>query len=556
MTARMRLAAACTLAAVLAIHGCRRPTQEAEKAPSAPPPSGPQASPLVTGVGLPLPPGDPGPVDVVMNVRADRAGRRISPLIYGINDDLRGLETQRWGLIRLGGNRYTAYNWENNASNAGADWSFQNDDYVSDSAEPAAPVLRIIDGARSIGVPTIVTISNVDYVAADKLGGGDVRKSGPKYLSTRFKRNVAQKPGAFADPPDVTDDAVYQDELVAFLKSKRPDARLLFSMDNEPDLWSHTHAAIYPGPLTYADLWLRNQRFALAIKRRWPDAEVLGFVSFGWGGMTDLQRAPDAKRGNFVAWYLDQAHAAERTVGRRLIDYLDVHWYPEAIGGGTRILSEDASAAVVAAREQAPRSLWDRSYKEESWITKSLGGPIALLPWLKTKIDAHYPGTKLAFSEWNYGGGGHISGAIAVADVLGTFGRDGVDLASYWPLTKDEPFAYAAFRAFRNFDGRGGQFGAISVPVELPSVDAITAYASLVEGDVRRFTIVLINKTQRVLRVGVRVHHSALYLRAKSYVLSESAPRLSQTPDIGAVDTNCFAVDSAPQSVTVLSAAP
>src|SRR5688572_3455287 len=140
MAARTRLAAACTLAAVLILSGCQRRTPEADAEPPAPPPSGLHA-PLVTGVGMPLPPGDAGQVDVVLNVRADHGARRISSLIYGINEDLRGLEAQRWGLIRLGGNRYTAYNWENNASNAGADWSFQNDDYLSDSAEPAAPVL-------------------------------------------------------------------------------------------------------------------------------------------------------------------------------------------------------------------------------------------------------------------------------------------------------------------------------------------------------------------------------------------------------------------------------
>ena len=58
------------------------------------------------------------------------------------------------------------------------------------------------------------------------------------------------------------------------------------------------------------------------------------------------------------------------------------------------------------------------------------------------------------------GGGYHISGALAVADVLGIFGREGVALAlalaNYWPFSTGESFAHAAFRAFRNYDGRGG----------------------------------------------------------------------------------------------------
>ena len=55
--------------------------------------------------------------------------------------------------------------------------------------------------------------------------------------------------------------------------------------------------------------------------------------------------------------------------------------------------------------------------------------PIRLIPRTKDRIDAHYPGTGMAFTEWNYGGGGHISGAVASADVLGIFGREGVGLA-------------------------------------------------------------------------------------------------------------------------------
>ena len=42
------------------------------------------------------------------------------------------------------------------------------------------------------------------------------------------------------------------------------------------------------------------------------------------------------------------------------------------------------------------------------------------------KIAAHYPGTKLSISEYNYGAGGDISGGIAQADVLGVFGREGL----------------------------------------------------------------------------------------------------------------------------------
>jgi hypothetical protein len=111
--------------------------------------------------------------------------------------------------------------------------------------------------------------------------------------------------------------------------------------------------------------------------------------------------------------------AAESPNGHRLVDVLDVHWYPEATGGGVRITEENTTAAVVTARKQAPRSLWDPTYTETSWITGCCsGGPIRLLPRLKDKITANYPGTRLSLTEYNYGSANHISGAIAQADVL------------------------------------------------------------------------------------------------------------------------------------------
>lgn len=158
-----------------------------------------------------------------------------------------------------------------------------------------------------------------------------------------------------------------------------------------------------------------------------------------------LQGAPDAAGRDFQEFWLSQVAAAEQAAGRRLVDVLDVHWYPEATRGGTRIIGTDTTPAVVAARLQAPRSLWDPSYTETSWITSSSTfGPIRLIPRLFDKIAASDPGTKLAITEYNYGGGSHISGAIAEADVLGVFGREGVFAAAEWPLASDESFIGAA----------------------------------------------------------------------------------------------------------------
>ena len=404
-------------------------------------------------------PGNAGTTSIRFDIDVSLDQHAISPLIYGLNtNDAATLASTRTTLLRMGGNRWTAYNWENNASNAGSDWCFQNDGLLSSSNTPGAAVQPTITQARNAGAAALVTVPIVDYVAADKNGGCDVRSSGANYLTTRFEQNKSTKPSALSLTPNATDGVVYEDEYVNWLKQAVPGANVVFSLDNEPDLWSSTHAEVHPNPVTYTELANRNIDFAGAVKRVWPTAKVTGPVNYGFNGFENLQNAPDASgKGTFLDWYLDRIKAASTTAGVRLVDDLDLHWYPEATGGGVRITGTDTTAAVVAAREQAPRSLWDPTYVESSWITNDYGyGAIRLLPRTKDRIAAHYPGTGIALTEWNYGGGGHISGAIACSDVLGIFGREGVDVASYWPLQSNESYAYGAFAAFRNYDGAGG----------------------------------------------------------------------------------------------------
>ena len=503
------------------------------------------------GGGGMIQPGDPGSTDVVFDVVADQGVHAISRLIYGTNgaDDI-GRTHQT--VVRSGGNRLTAYNWENNASNAGSDYLFENDGFLSDSDTPGKVVSDVVDAASSNGAAAIVTVPIVDYVSADKNGGGDVRNSGSNYLATRFRHNRAVKGTAFSDPPDDSDAFVYQDEMVAWLKAARPNAEVIFSLDNEPDLWSSTHAEVHPDPLTYAELWERNERFSSAIKAVWPAAPVLGFVSYGFNGYVNLQNAPDAGGRNFVEWYLDQAKNAESSAGKRLINYLDVHWYPEAHGDNQRIVDGDNGPGVVQAREQAPRSLWDSSYEETSWIRDFLGGPIDLLHWLGAKVEAHYPGTKLSVTEWNYGGGDHISGAIAAADVLGIFGREGVGLATYWRLKQDESFAYAAFRAYRNYDGQGSTFGDTSISATSSDVPTATVYASVDSTAPGRTVIVAINKASSSKTAAIRISQSVSYTTAAVWTLTSDQAELTASPSVAAAATNAFVYAMPPQSVSVI----
>ena len=509
-------------------------------------------------------PGNPGPADVTFTIDASVAGTPISPLIYGSNSN-RNLAANKQTVLRMGGNRWTAYNWENNYSNAGSDYCFQNDNYLSSSTNPGAAVLPTIDQATGAGAAAIVTVPILDYVAADNVQGCNNVMNSPDYLNTRFNQNKAVKGSAFAASPNKTDDFVYADEYVNWLKTNRPNATLYFSLDNEPDLWSATHQEIHPNPVTYAEMVQRNVDFAKAIKNVWPTANVTGPVNYGWLGMENLQQAPDSgAHGNFIEYYLDQMKAAGTANGKRLIDQLDVHYYSEATGknGGNDVRvnwtdgngNPDNSAGVAAAREQAPRSLWDPTYVESSWITNCCsGGAINLLPKMKARIAAHYPGTDIAMTEWNFGGGNHISGAIATADAFGIFGQQGMKMATFWELGADESFTYAAFRAFRNYDGAGSSFGNISVPATSSNVATATVYASKVTGAPNKTVIVAINKATTAKSAAITIKCSKRYTSAKVYTITAAGgANVVAKPDITPVATNAFNYSMPAQSVSII----
>ncbi len=475
----------------------------------------------------------------------------ISPYIYGINGTIAAPSGSggfnNLTLTRAGGNRWTAYNWTNNYSNAGSDWYFENDNALgpNGSTTPAAAVAGTVQNAMSNNAAALLTIPMAGYVSKDARGQNwDVRMTSPgsnvldpNWLSDRMLPSQAAKPGGPASFSTSTaalhaETTVYQDEYVNYLKTVYPTAftansatPIWFDLDNEPDLWTSTHAEVRPivagsltsstplgtpTPLPYTELLNDTVSYAAAIKAVAPNSLIFGPVSYGWYGYTTLQGAPDSgARGDFLTYYLNQTAAASQSAGKRLVDVMDLHWYPEATGAGIRITTNDAGfsggtlAQIQAARVQAPRSLWDTTYTETSWITQySTNGPIYLLPREQAKMTAtantygaaNAP-NKLSISEYDYGGGDDISGGVAEADVLGVFGSHGVFSAALWPLSDNMPYTAGGMAMFRNYDGKGGSFGDISVAVGNPDPADCSLYASDYSTNTARMTLVAINKS-------------------------------------------------------------
>jgi hypothetical protein len=440
----------------------------------------------------------------------------ISPYIYGINDGVTGAPTDLT-FARRGGNRWTAYNWETNASNAGSDYLYQNDNYLSSSATPAEAVRGFIATNQASGMASLVTVQMQGLVAGDESGA--VSTSNPPDL-TRFKQVVNQKSSSsgapFTTSPPTTDAYVYMDEFLWSLDQKfagqsifglSPTTQHVFAqLDNEPELWNSTHLEVQgPNPVTSDAYIAKTISLAKALKDQFPDLVIFGPVHFGFGGIYNWQgelSATPTGSNWFPDKYLPAIKTASAAYGKPLVDVYDFHWYSEAKDDSGHRVTTLTSATLTDAQAQAivqsPRSLWDTTYTESSWITGALGGPIYILGRLQSHIAAENPGMKLSITEYNNGGSQHIAGAIAQADNLGIFGAQGLFAANLWPLNSDEPYILAGFRAFRNFDGAHSSFGDTAVQATSSNPQNVAVYASTDSTKPGRVIFVAINRSTSV----------------------------------------------------------
>ncbi len=289
-----------------------------------------------------------------------------------------------------------------------------------------------------------------------------------------------------------------------------------FALDNEPDLWNSTHRDVHAAPLSYDEIWQRTVDYASAIKAQDPDALVTGPVPWGWcayfwsaldgcgDGGPDLSGHGDV---HYLEWYLQKAHDYETANGVRLVDYLDIHYYPQA--GGVALSDDEGVAAL---RLRSLKGLYDPGYVDESWIGTCCGAAVDLIPRMKGWIDARYPGTKLAITEYNWGGDAGISSALAQAEALAIFGREGVDLAARWVAPAPGSRVEDAFRLYLDYDGLGSTVAGDSVQAASASVDEVGAYA--VAGTGTRLFLLLFNKATAARDAAV-TFPAALHWRAR-----------------------------------------
>lgn len=449
---------------------------------------------------------------VVVDLAADR--HAIDPRVYGVNfataDQLTDL---RVPLNRSGGNTTSTYNWRLNADNKGNDWFFQSIGYSS--AVPGHLHDSFIRSTVAAGARPMVTIPMMGRVAKlgpnrGKLAAYSVAKYGPQQATdaqwmpdagngVRLDGSLIQgDPNDASVPATVADQQAWIAHLVATHGAATSAQPRYYLYDNEPGLWHETHRDMVPKGPSMQQLLDRIVSYGSMVRATDPGATLVGPEGWGWLDLkysgADQQAArtngwssfPDRAAHQNVdqfPWLLSQLAAKERATGVRLIDVATVHWYPQ---GGE--FGNDGGAAMAQLRNRSTRQLWDPNYTEESWI----GEKTAAIPRLQQWVKDNYPGTKVGITEYSWGGDTTMSGAVAQADVLGIFGRTGLDLANRWTTPPTGSPVYQAIRLYRNYDGLGSAFGDTSVRATVGNPDNVAAFAATrADGST---TVMLLNK--------------------------------------------------------------
>jgi hypothetical protein len=198
-----------------------------------------------------------------------------------------------------------------------------------------------------------------------------------------------------------------------------------------------------------------------------------------------------------------------------LLDYLDLHTYDAASYNGNGVgLTTAGDTGEQTARLNSTRAFWDPTYIDPTILqpnyvtdtnyTSSCTTPPQspqLIPMMQGWVAKDYPGTKTSIDEYSWGGLEQINGAVAQADILGIFGREGLDLGALWPTgTNQEPDSSTqgpinqAFAIFRNYDGNKSMFGDTALASTSVNQGQLAVYGALRSSD-HAVTVVVINKT-------------------------------------------------------------
>ncbi len=537
------------------------PTPAAAAKPAAAKPATKPASPGVSPKAVAKAPKISGDTRS-MSINCLDNKHKISPYIYGIGySGASYLTVNPWNLgatiNRWGGNVTSRYNFEKgNIWSTASDWYFRNVQLSEGNTFDA-----FLDANAAAGMANAVTLPTLGWVAKDATSYSfPVAVYGKQQDAEGDAGNGKSPSGKDLPSPDPkTTSVASTPESVAGWVSRLKGRSAMYFLDNEPELWYGTHRDVHPEPAGYDEILDKTLKYGAAVRKADPSAVIAGPSSFGsWGyfysgadNAGGLSNAPDRRaHGNvpFLEWYLRNVRAAEQKSGKKILDVLDVHFYPQA--EGMYGWGEKTDPEHAARRIRQTRGIWDPTYTDESWVGDQEYGKLALIPRMKKIIADNAPGLAFSVGEWNFGAEGHISGALATAEVLGRFGQGDVYSAFYWTAPPENSPTFWAFRAFRNYDGAGSKF--LNNSVGTTMADNTSLFASTNDNGTQLTAMVLNLDAKKSVNAQIALANCKGVKSAKAYTYAGGPDGFALASP--AASASSLSLGVAPYSITVIRA--
>ena len=510
------------------------------------------------------------PSAVTIQIDAALNRRAINPLIYGTAYATTAqLLDLNCPLNREGGNNTTRYNWQLNADNRANDFYFESIPFANTAGEIGD---TFIQNSKNGNAQPMLTIPIIDWIAKvgpnrTKLASFSISKYGAQTgndalyfpdagngIRTNGQNVIGNDPNDANVPNSVAFEQGYVQHLINRWGNANNNGLRYYILDNEHSIWFSTHRDVAPTGATMDDIFAKMRDYAEMIKNNDPNAQVIGPEEWGWGGYRysgfdqwysplNNWATPDrVAHGNmdYTPWLLQQFKNYEtQNNGRRILDVFTLHIYPQGGESGN-----DVTPAIQQKRNRSTRSLWDVNYTDESWINDK----VKLIPRMKDWVSQYYPNTKIGVTEYNWGAENHINGATAQADVLGIFGREGMDLATRWTTPETTTPSYKAMKMYRNYDGQNKGFGETSVAATVPNPDEVSAFAAVRASD-GALTVMVINKVETSATTTLNLANFANNGTSQVWQLT-AANQINRLADVS-VTNNALNVTLPPQSISL-----
>ncbi|MGB7986020.1 MAG: glycoside hydrolase family 44 protein [Terracidiphilus sp.] len=491
----------------------------------------------------------PTAVAVTIDVLSGR--HTISPYIYGgaNPEDAAAVGDSKLSMVRWGGNGASTYNWQLGTYNADNDYYWEDFGFGGFSSSGGSDSVQWITDVEAVGSHPLMTMVMLPWVAQSAENGSnghwsfsvgtwgaqcavdpynhDAGDGLEADCSTPVTTNAvttayyplvdtaADCPSGTTDGSTCLDRQTWTGALTTAFGSGTctvPGSAItschFYDMDNEVDIWGGTHRDIHPAASGYDELANTYTAEAAKLKSWDPEAVRFGPVSccwwYYWSGANGNDK--DAHGGvDFLPWWLNQVNWLDQINGARTLDVFDIHAYPDANTSGLTTAQTQALAADVY------RDYWDPTYVSTSgtinqqWTTKIQ--PKQTIPFriprMRALVNAIYPGTPLAFTEWSaaFAGESDFSTALGDAQAYGIFGRERLSFASRWSAPTSNSTTtgvpnpnYLALKLYTNYDGASHSFGSTSVSDTATGGTALFSSYAALNASGTELTIMVVNK--------------------------------------------------------------